>query len=66
MVGLRKMLLPLTTQSHDHPNVWKNKIHVPNHQPVNIIEYYIVGKIFPSQWIGLRESAGNHGFHHQI
>jgi len=34
----------------------ENKSHVPNHQPVNIIEYYIVGKIFPSQWIGLRKT----------
>ena len=26
------------------PNIWKNKIHVPNHQPVIYIDYrYLVG-----------------------
>jgi len=26
------------TWDDDIPNIWKNKIHVPNHQPVNICE----------------------------
>ena len=40
----------------DIPNIWKNRIHVPNHQP----EYKKYIEIYGSYWI-LANEQGYHG-----
>jgi hypothetical protein len=47
------------------PNIWKNKIHVPNHPPVT--EFWICLRNFTQKWnFGVPDSQSQGGFSRSV